>query len=308
MEYIKGTTEFKIEKSSVISLGKFDGIHKGHELLLEHMMKKKEEGLSTVLFTFDVPPRPDSLQENQKVLTTNEEKMQICESEGIDYLIECPFTPEIMHMEAEHFIQMLVERLHMKCVVVGTDFHFGHNRGGDYRLLEQCAKKFSYEVIVVDKVQYEQRDISSTFIREEVLKGEMACAAYLLGYDYFVQGIVMHGRQMGGPVLGIPTVNVIPPANKLLPPFGVYVCEVVVGEQVFPGIADVGCKPTIEGDNPVAVEAHIFDFNQNLYDKEVRILFKERVRAELKFDSLEALKEQLQQDIAFGRYYFRTKN
>lgn len=307
MEYIKGTTNFSISEKSVISLGKFDGLHKGHELLLEHMMKKKEEGLRTVLFTFDVPPRPEALEENQKVLTTNDEKMVICESQGIDYLIECPFTPEIMNMEAEHFIEMLVKHLHMKCVVVGTDFHFGHNRGGDYQLLEQCAGQYGYEVIVVDKVRFEERDISSTFIREEVIEGNMERVSYLLGYDYFVHGTVIHGRKMGGPVLGIPTANVIPAKNKLLPPFGVYVCEVMVGEETFPGIADIGCKPTISGENPVAVEAHIFDFNQNLYDKEVKILFKERVRAEMKFDSLEALKEQMQQDIAFGRYYFQTK-
>ena len=188
-------------------------------------------------------------------------------------------------------------------IVVGTDFHFGHNRRGDYHLLEIYAKKLHYELKVIDKVQYENRDISSTFIREEVEKGNMEKVKYLLGYDYFVEGVVIHGREMGAKVLGIPTINIIPPENKLLPPFGVYVCDVVVGDKTYHGIADVGCKPTIEGVNPVAVETNIFDFNENLYGKKVRVCFRSRERSEMKFESLEALKQQLEQDIAYGRFY-----
>lgn len=304
MEYIRGTTEFAIEEDCVISLGKFDGLHRGHELLLENMMAKKEKGLAAVLFTFDIPPRPLALDTVQKVLTTNDEKVEICSRYGIDYLIECPFTPEIMNMEPEDFIHMLVESLHVKCIVAGTDFRFGHNRRGDYRLLEEYAQGKGYELIVVDKMQCEGRDISSTFVREEVLKGDMEKAKELLGYDYFVHGVVTHGRHMGSTVLGIPTVNVIPPKNKLLPPFGVYVCEIVIGVKVYEGIANVGCKPTIEGNNPIGVEAHIFDFAEDVYGSKVQILFKTRVRDEMKFASLDELKAQMQQDIAYGRHYF----
>ena len=174
-------------------------------------------------------------------------------------------------MEPEAFIEMLASSMKIRGIVVGTDFHFGHNRRGDYHLLEAYAKKLHYELKVIDKVQYENRDISSTFIREEVEKGNMEKVKYLLGYDYFVEGVVIHGREMGAKVLGIPTINIIPPENKLLPPFGVYVCDVVVGDKTYHGIADVGCKPTIEGVNPVAVETNIFDFNENLYGKKVRV-------------------------------------
>lgn len=304
MEYIKGTTEFGIEEECVISLGKFDGLHRGHELLLTNMMEKKNKGLAAVLFTFDIPPRPNELNTVQKVLTTNDEKVAICSRHGIDYLIECPFTPEIMNMEPEDFIQMLVKSLHVKCVVAGTDFRFGHNRRGDYRLLENYAGAMGYEVIVVDKMQCEGRDISSTFVREEVLKGDMEKTKYLLGYDYFVYGKVEHGRHMGSTVLGIPTINVIPPKNKLLPPYGVYVCEIVIGTMVYEGIANIGCKPTIEGQHPIGVEAHIFDFAEDVYGREVQILFKTHVRDEMKFASIHALKVQMEQDIAFGRHYF----
>lgn len=305
MEYIKGTTDFTIEEECVISLGKFDGIHKGHELLLSNMMEKKNEGLAAALFTFDIPPRPNELGSVQKVLTTNDEKVEMCRRHGIDYLIECPFTPKIMNMEPEDFVHMLVKNLHVKCVVVGTDFHFGHNRRGDYRLLLDHADEMGYEVIVVDKMQCEGRDISSSFVREEVLKGNMEKAGYLLGYDYFVHGMVEHGRHMGSTVLGIPTVNVVPPENKLLPPFGVYVCEIVLGAKSYEGIANVGCKPTIEGEHPVGVEAHIFDFAEDVYGQDVQILFKTRVRDEMKFASIDELKAQMQQDIAYGRHYFR---
>ena len=303
MKYIRNTTDFYIEENTVLSLGKFDGIHRGHEQLLQYFAKKKDEGLAGAIFTFDIPPRRNVQNVEAKVLTTNEEKRHMFEHLGIDYVVECPFTQEIMCMEPEDFIAKIVRQLHVKCMVVGEDFHFGHNRRGDYHLLEIYAKKLHYELKVIDKVQYENRDISSTFIREEVEKGNMEKVKYLLGYDYFVEGVVIHGREMGAKVLGIPTINIIPPENKLLPPFGVYVCDVVVGDKTYHGIADVGCKPTIEGVNPVAVETNIFDFNENLYGKKVRVCFRSRERSEMKFESLEALKQQLEQDIAYGRFY-----
>lgn len=210
-------------------------------------------------------------------------------------------------MEPEDFICMLVRSLHVKCMVVGTDFHFGHNRKGDYHLLEEYGEKLGYEVVVVDKMKYKDRDISSTFARESVLCGDMEKAKYLLGYDYFVYGEVSHGNHIGGSVLGIPTINVIPPKNKLLPPFGVYVCEVLLGDQSYHGIANVGCKPTIKGSHPVGVETHILDFTGDIYGQKVWILFQKKVRDEMKFTSLEELKEQMQRDIAYGRHFFNKK-
>lgn len=305
MEYIRGTTEFHIDGPCVLSLGKFDGIHKGHELLLEHMKHRKQDGLAAVLFTFDIPPRPNRLGGIQKVLTTNEERELICRSRGIDYLVECPFTPEIMGMEPEAFIEMLIRSMHIKCIVAGTDFRFGHNRRGDHHLLRQYSGQYGYDLVVVDKVQYEGSDISSSRIRMEVEAGNMERVSRLLGYDYFVEGTVEHGRHLGSSELNIPTVNVIPAENKLLPPFGVYVCNVCFGGKMYPGIANVGCKPTIEGENPAAVEAHIFDFAEDIYGKKLQISLLSGVRSECKFDSLAALKHQMEQDIVYGRQYHR---
>ena len=129
-------------------------------------MAKKKNGLMTVVFTFDIPPRKTLRDEDQKVLTTNEEKMHMFETFGIDYLIECPFTPEVMNMEAEQFIEMLVEKLSVKCIVAGEDFCFGHNRRGDYKMLQEYADKLSYEAVILPKVKEEEREISSTYVRE----------------------------------------------------------------------------------------------------------------------------------------------
>ena len=303
MKYIKNTLDFHVDEPTVISLGKFDGIHRGHELLMEKLAKKKEEGLKTAIFTFDIPPRKNVDHVEAKVLTTNEEKMHIFESIGIDYLIECPFTQEVMCMEPENFIQMLVERLHVKCIVAGEDFHFGHNRRGDYRMLQEYADRFGYEAMILKKMKEDERDISSTFVREEIMAGDIEKANHLLGYRYFVTGIVEHGRQIGR-TIGIPTINLIPPEEKLLPPFGVYVTEVVIDDCRYCGVTNVGCKPTIKGNNPVGVETHLLDFREDVYDKVVTVEFLASIREERKFESIEKLQEQMMEDIAFTRNFF----
>ena len=306
MRYIKNTTDFCIPEDTVVSLGKFDGIHKGHGRLLEYLNSKRKEGLKTVIFTFDIPPgwRVKRPQEG-KLLTTNEEKRQLFEQYGIDCLIECPFTAEIMQMEPEAFARQIVGSLHIKSLVVGTDFRFGYNRRGDYHLLEKLSGQLGYDLKVVDKLKENGRDISSTFIREEILAGRLENANRLLGYHYFVQGTVVHGNEIGGAKLGIPTANLILPQEKLLPPFGVYLTKTCVyGETnaIYSGISNVGCKPTIEGDNPVGVETHLIGFREQIYGKPIKVEFLEKVRDEMKFGSLEELKRQMQKDIAYASF------
>lgn len=307
MEYIRNTTDFHIAPETVVSLGKFDGIHRGHGYLLEYLEEKKRTGLKTVIFTFDIPPkRQIGIGKEEKVLTTNEEKVRLFDQYGIDYLVECPFTKELMHMEPEDFIEMIVRRLNIKSLVVGKDFHFGKNRRGDHRMLERFADTYGYEVEVVDKIQEEGRDISSTFIREEISAGRVAHANELLGYRYFVQGIVVHGNEIGR-TLNVPTANLIPEEDKLLPPFGVYVTKTTVFDkdgQVYGGITNVGCKPTIEGVNPVGVETHLFGFDDQIYGARIKVEFLDMVRPEQKFHSLEELKEQMLKDIQYGKKYY----
>ena len=307
MKYFKNTTEFQVTEPTVISLGKFDGIHRGHELLMEQLAKKKKDGLKTAIFTFDIPPKKNVEHVEAKVLTTNEEKMHIFEELGIDYLVECPFTKEIMCMEPENFIRMLVEKLSVKCFVAGEDFHFGHNRRGDYEMLRKYAGEYGYEAIILKKMKEDARDISSTFVREEIAAGNIEKANHLLGYHYFVKGVVKHGNRIGR-TIGIPTVNLLPPEEKLLPPFGVYVTEVLIDGKRYRGVTNVGCKPTIEGKNPVGVETHLLEFREDVYDQVVTVEFIHRLREERKFENIEALKEQMQKDIAFAGSYFEKES
>ena len=170
-------------------------------------------------------------------------------------------------------------------------------------MLKEYASQYGYEVIVVEKIKEEERDISSTFVREEIAAGNIERANHLLGYRYFVTSMVKHGNQIGR-TIGIPTINQIPPEEKLLPPNGVYVTEVYISGHKYRGITNVGCKPTIEGKNPIGVETHLLDFAGDVYDRFVTVEFLSRVRGEYKFTSVEALKEQMQNDIAYRRAYF----
>lgn len=308
MEYIKQSINFTVKEPTVLSFGKFDGLHRGHELLMEYMAEKKRErkDLRAVIFTFDIPPREQVQNIQTQVLTTNQEKVKLFESIGVDYLIECPFTKEVMCMEPEAFIDKIVTGLNVKYMVVGTDFRFGHKRRGDYRMLEAYAKPYGYELKVVDKMQEEGRDISSTFVREEIAAGNMERANRLLGYEFFVEGKVLHGKKMGKSVLGIPTINLIPPEEKLLPLFGVYITITEHQGKKYPGITNVGCKPTIEGKHPIGVETHLFDVSEDFYGEEVKIRFLSQVREERRFNNLEILKAQMERDIQFGRDYFET--
>ena len=306
MEYIKQSMTFEIEGPTVLSLGKFDGLHRGHELLMEYMREKKQEqqNLKAAVFTFDVPPSEQTQNLQMQVLTTSQEKARLFEENGIDYLIECPFTREIMCMEPEEFIERIVKNLHVKDIVVGTDFRFGYKRRGDYQMLKQYAPQYGYQLKVMPKMQEEGRDISSTYIREEIAAGHIEKAHRLLGYPFFVEGNVLHGRKLGKAVLGIPTINLIPPSEKLLPPMGVYVTSTEYAGKHYPGITNVGCKPTIQGENPIGVETHLFDISEDMYGRMVRVSFLKRVRPEQRFDSLDELKAQMEQDIQYGKVYF----
>ena len=297
MEYIKNTLDFHVGQPSVITFGKFDGLHRGHEFLMDRQKEQSSiNRYKRIVFTFDIPPKTKVLGDASKVITTNDEKQYIFEKDGVDYLIECPFTKEVMCMEPEEFVSMIVSRLNVKCIVVGDDFRFGHNRAGDHELLLKLAPKYGYELIVVDKLKDNGRDISSTYIREEVARGNIKKANSLLGYPYFIMGRVVHGKQLGR-TLGIPTINILPEAEKILPPFGVYASKVNVLDKWYLGITNIGRKPTIEGENPVGVETYIIDFSQDVYDHIVTVELYDFLRPEKKFDSIEELKEQISGDI-----------
>lgn len=306
MKYITKTLNFKIEEPTAVTLGKFDGLHRGHELLMQTVLKcRREHKVAAVAFTFDMPPRNRVEEIVANVLTTNDEKQYIFEKQGIDYLIECPFTHEVMSMEPKAFIEWIATSLNMKYVVVGDDFRFGHNRAGDYHTLQQHEKEYGYKTIVLDKLKDSNRDISSTYVREKIADGNIRKANELLGYHYFIKSEILHGKKLGRRI-GIPTINMILPANKLLPPNGVYVTEVLVDDKLYMGVTNVGCKPTVSEEHIVGVETYIDNFSQDLYGEKIVVSFLEFIRPEMKFSSIEELKAQMESDIQVARKYYKN--
>lgn len=306
MEYIRKTLEFQIEEPTAVTLGKFDGLHRGHELLMRTVLDCKEKyQVASVAFTFDMPPRNRVEEIVANVLTTNDEKQYIFEKQGIDYLVECPFTPEVMSMEPKAFIEWIAKALNMKFVVVGDDFRFGYKRSGDYHTLQQYEEEYGYKTIVLDKLKDSNRDISSTYVREKIADGNIRKANQLLGYNYFIKSEILHGKKLGRRI-GMPTINMILPENKLLPPNGVYVTEVLVDGKTYMGVTNVGCKPTVSEERVVGVETFIDNFNQDLYGEKIVVSFLEFIRPEMKFGSVEELKAQMESDIQVARKYYKN--
>ena len=286
MKYITKNLDFQLDKRSVVTLGKFDGVHTGHSKLINRVMEIGKEGYETVVFTFDVSPLVKLGTRIKRTILTNEERRILLERRGVDCLVECPFIPEIIQMEPEDFIrEILVKQLRAAYVVVGPDFHFGYERKGTPRLLQELGTRYGYEVEILSKETREERPVSSTWIREVLQEGNIEKVNDLLGYRYFVLGEVVHGR---------------------LPPFGVYASKTFIKGKTFYGISNVGVKPTVEV--PFAgVETYLFDCDEDLYGEEAWVEFYHFVRPECKFDSVEELKAQIQRDANAGKQYFQKR-
>ena len=301
------TLDFSIPEESAVTLGKFDGIHKGHQKLMKKILAKKEQGLKSVVFTFGQMPGTVFYGKGRTILT-REERKQHLEAMGIDYMVECPFVPEIIQMEPEDFVKkILVEQLNVKYIAVGPDFRFGHNRRGGCSLLKEMAAQFGFEVEVVEKECLEDKVISSTYVRHMLETGEMEMVQKLLGYPYYVSGTVIRGHAIGR-TIGIPTINLLPDDEKILPPNGVYLTKTIFGEEEHFGITNIGVKPTISGEEAKGIETHLFDFEGDLYNRELTVAFYAFERKERRFPSLEELKEQLKKDIQWGRALTASKD
>lgn len=303
MQIISGKTDFQLQNPTAVAIGKFDGLHKGHRLLLSRILKEKEEGLQAAVFTFEPSPAAFFAKKEIKGLSTKEEKRRLFRQLGVDVLIEFPLNAQTAAISPEAFItEILRDKMKAGFIAAGTDLSFGDRGKGDYKLLSLWASKCSFQVEIIDKVFDSGTEISSTRVRDAVEKGKMEEAARLLDAPYSIMGTVVHGRQIGRK-LGFPTVNLIPPADKLLPPNGVYLSEVECCSGTYRGLTNVGTKPTVEhGSNPpVGVETYLYDFDGDIYDTFLTVRLLSFVRPEQKFDSLEALKAQLKQDIEAGR-------
>lgn len=305
MDYIREIQAYQCEKESAVTLGKFDGLHRGHQKLIQKICEKKEKfHVKTIVFAFDMNPFFRQKGLVRKGITTNEERKERL-SQVVDVLVECPFDERISTMTAEDFIEkILVQTFHAKYIVVGTDFRFGFEKKGDVAMLAAYAEKNGYELTVVSKEMFGNREISSTYIREELEKGHMENVNQMLGYPYTISGMVEHGKQLGR-TLGFPTLNVHPSDEKMLPPKGVYMTNTFVDGQIYHGLGNVGFKPTVAEEHRMLIETFLFDYNGNAYGKEVRTQLLHYKRPEQKFDSVDELKAQIDTDIDYARDYFK---
>ncbi|RZS92828.1 bifunctional riboflavin kinase/FAD synthetase [Cuneatibacter caecimuris] len=306
MKCIEEKMWFQVESSgTAVTLGKFDGLHRGHQILLDKIEDQKKNGLDSMVFTFDMPPSTLITGRTRQQLNTNEERARRLERQGLDYLIVYPFNDQVCHMEPEGFVeQILCGCCHASYLAVGTDFRFGYRRSGDAELLLRLASKYGYECEVVEKAMDGNRAISSTYIREELAAGHMEKVNALLGYPFTVSGRVIHGAQLGRQ-WGMPTLNLQPDPYKQLPPGGVYCSCTIVDGVVRPGITNIGYKPTVSDAGIRGVESYLFDFDGDLYGKDVEVMLLSHVRPEHRFESVDLLKKQIASDIAFGKEYFK---
>lgn len=296
MRHIKGTLDFQEKQNCVVTLGKFDGIHLGHRVLIDRVLAYNEKPAVKTVFAFDIAP---------VTLLAKKERRQMLEKMGIDLMIECPFVPEVITMEPEQFVKkFLVEQLNAVHIVVGTDYRFGYRRAGNASLLSKLGQKYGFTVEIVDKVMDGDREVSSSYIREILAEGNIEKVNELLGYEFFVTGKIVHGRQVGR-TIGIPTTNLIPPKGKLLPPNGVYVTRTTAGDKTYDGMTNIGYKPTVEG-SFIGVETYLFDCEEDLYGTDEIVRLRHFVRPEEKFESLDALKAQLKKDEETIRAYVRS--
>ncbi|MBD5452006.1 MAG: bifunctional riboflavin kinase/FAD synthetase [Lachnospiraceae bacterium] len=317
MKIIENTTKFQIEESTAVAIGKFDGFHLGHQKLLRQLEIQKSKGQKSVVFTFVPSPAAFFSGAPIQELSTVEEKRRIFAQAGVDYLVEFPFVQSIADMEPEVFVEdVLVGMLHAKCVVAGDDVSYGRHGAGNCKLLEEMAKKYLYDVVIIDKVLYNDNEVSSTFVRKAVKEGDMELVSVLLGTPYHVSGEIIHGKKLGR-TLGMPTVNLLPPEEKLLPPKGVYYSYVYLysgkGSQSYesmpyhgvqlPSITNIGTKPTVNDQKRMGVETYIYDFNADVYGKYMDVYLLAYKRPEMRFEGVDNLKTQMQADIAAGRQY-----
>ena len=299
MKIYEGLEGFTPVKNAVVTSGTFDGVHLGHQKILTRIREiaRSIQG-ETVLITFWPHPRlvlyPN--EHNLRLLSTFEEKAKLLRQYGIDHLITIPFTQEFSQMSSAEFIsKVLVEAIQTKKLVIGYDHRFGKNREGSFEYLKDNSSDFGFDLEEISRQDVEEIAVSSTKIRKALESGDVKTAESCLGRPYELNGLVIKGQQIGRSI-GFPTANIhIPNDYKLIPKDGVYAVEASVDGTLYKAMLNIGNRPTVDGTKKT-VEANLFDFQGDLYDKQITVYFHEFLREERKFDSLEALKAQLFQD------------
>ena len=298
MKRFNNINEFNCKKSTIITIGTFDGVHLGHQKILKKLnVEAKNNRLESSVLTFFPHPRtilnPDS---SLKLINTIEERISLFKKSKIDNLIVHPFTKEFSEFDSEDYVKnILVDQLKAKIVLIGYDHKFGKNRTADINNLKEYGIKYNFEVIEIKAEEINDIAISSTKIRNSIKEGDIQLTNSYLGYEFSFFGKVVKGNSIGK-TLGFPTANIkIGTDLKLIPKNGVYLISTIINQKIIFGMMNIGIKPTTN-ENTKSIEVNLFDFNQDLYDTNITIYIKQFLREEIKFDSLNELKLQIEKD------------
>ncbi len=299
--------QFDPLEKAIVTVGTFDGVHRGHQVLLKRIkaLADVEQG-AAVLLTFHPHPRlvlfPDD--NDLRLLSSLDEKIELMRNSGIDHLIVHPFSIAFSRTSVEAYVaDILVKGIGVSKLVIGYDHHFGRNREGSLENLKLIAPQHGFEVEEIPAQEIDQVHVSSTKIRRALLDGDVARANEFLGYAYAIDGLVVKGNELGRSI-GFPTANLQPPTEyKLIPGNGVYAVQVHFDERIYHGMANIGTRPTVaQGLRDRVIEVHLFGFSNDLYGKHLRLTFHGRIRDEIKFENVEALKAQLEKDAVHARH------
>lgn len=309
MKIFNSIQEFTTNAPTIVTLGTFDGVHKGHKSILEKITSSsKNTGCESVLLTFFPHPRM-VLQQNTdiKLLNTIKEKAMLLEEHGINNLIIHPFDHAFSRLTAEEFVKnILVDKFMVRKIIIGYDHRFGRNRTADINDLIQYGEEYNFEVEQISALEINEVSVSSTKIRNALNAGYLETANRYLGYPYFLTGNVVKGKQLGR-TIGFPTANInITESYKLIPDKGVYVVSSEIAGKTIYGMMNIGNNPTVGG-VAESIEVHFFDFNSDLYNQEIRVNIHYKIRNEIKFPSVNHLKEQLKEDQKTSLEYIATK-
>ena len=305
MKIFHGTENANISKPTVLTLGVFDGLHLGHQRIMQTVVDRaKLSGAVPTAITFDPHPRavlhPASAP---PLLQTLDQRLANFEVLGIKQAIVIPFTLDFAASEAEAFLENIVrERLHAKEVYLGKGFAFGKDRGGNIGLLREMSSKLGFVADEVDEVQLRGRRVSSSKIRDLLAEGSVNLARRMLGRPYGVEGVIIRGNRRGH-TIGFPTAN-LKPHNRVIPRYGVYATATLIDGTWRKSITNIGVRPTFESDADPSIESYIFDFDGDLYGDVLRVRFLHRIRDERKFNGIDELKAQIERDSERARNYF----
>lgn len=294
--------------ASIVTIGNFDGVHRGHAEIFAHLKKQSSDrDLPSVVVTFQPHPLKVLAPETApSMITTFDQKAALIEGFGIDYLVVVPFTKEFSRLSARDFVvDLLCSSLGMKHIIIGHDYAFGRNREGTFQTLEQLGEKHGFTLEDLPPIGEEGAVFSSSLVRSAVVDGDMGAAARILGRYYQISGTVVHGREVGHS-LGFPTAN-IATQNELLPPDGVYAVMVLVDGVCVKGACNIGCNPTFNGTTR-SVEVFLLDYSGDLYGHEISVLFVLKLRSEQKFSAIDELKNAISRDVATTRAVLEQVN